>query len=112
MINYKNKIFKPVANSVNGEVDTGMHFLYQQQGNVLTSEYTGVNIIKGHLIALVGHDGTLDMRYHQVNKQGEIMTGTCKSTPEILPNGKIRLHEQWQWTSGDLSKGYSIMEEV
>jgi hypothetical protein len=40
------------------------------------------------------------------------MTGVCHSKPEILKNGKIRLHETWQWTSGDQSKGKSILEEV
>jgi hypothetical protein len=52
------------------------------------------------------------MRYHQVNDKGELMTGTCSSVPEILPDGKIRLHETWQWTSGDQSAGTSIIEEV
>ena len=40
------------------------------------------------------------------------MTGTCISTPEILETGKIRLHEKWQWTSGDKSKGESIIDEM
>lgn len=40
------------------------------------------------------------------------MTGICNSKLEILHNGKIRLHETWQWTSGDKSKGESIIEEV
>jgi hypothetical protein len=40
------------------------------------------------------------------------MTGKCFSKPEILTNGKIRLHETWQWTSGDLSTGTSIIEEI
>jgi hypothetical protein len=40
------------------------------------------------------------------------MTGICFSTPEILENGKIRLHESWEWTSGDQSKGTSIIEEL
>ena len=51
------------------------------------------------------------MRYHQINHKGEIMTGKCSSKPEILPNGKIRLHETWEWTSGDKSKGTEIIEE-
>jgi hypothetical protein len=51
------------------------------------------------------------MRYHQVNNKGELMTGTCQSIPEILPNGKIRLHERWEWTSGDKSLGTSVIEE-
>jgi hypothetical protein len=29
-----------------------------------------------------------------------------------LGNGKIRLHETWQWTSGDFSSGTSIIEEI
>jgi len=41
-----------------------------------------------------------------------LMTGTCHSTPELLENGKIRLIENWQWTSGDKSKGNSVLEEL
>jgi hypothetical protein len=55
--------------------------------------------------------GNIEMRYQQVNDLGKIMTGLCRSSPEILKNGKIRLHENWQWTSGDLSKGQSKLEE-
>jgi hypothetical protein len=52
------------------------------------------------------------MHYHQVNTKGELMTGICRSVPEILPDGKILLHETWEWTSGDYSKGKSLLEEV
>ena len=54
----------------------------------------------------------LDMRYHQVNDRGEGMTGVCRSTPEFLPDGRIRLHVAWRWTSGDGSSGSSVLEEV
>lgn len=110
-INYNNKIFKPVTNSENGETSDDTIFHYKQNGNILTAEYSGGKIVCGHLIALVDNDGNIDMRYHQVNDKGELMTGICKSRPEILANGKIRLHESWQWTSGDNSKGESIIEE-
>ena len=40
------------------------------------------------------------------------MTGICFSKPEIMENGKIRLYETWEWTSGDNSKGNSILEEI
>jgi hypothetical protein len=36
----------------------------------------------------------------------------CTSTPEILPDGRIRLHEKWQWTVDESSEGESIVEEV
>ena len=110
-INYNNKVFNPISNSENGEVDLTMQFVYKQTGNIVTSSYAGGRIVSGHLIALVDENGGLDMRYHQINSNGEMMTGICKSIPEILPNGKIRLYEKWKWTSGDLSEGESVLEE-
>lgn len=112
MINYNSKRFSPVSNTDNGEVDAETVFEYKQQGNVLSCEYSGNSILQGHLIGLVADDGQIDMRYHQVNTQGILMTGICESIPEILADGRIRLHESWQWTSGDGSKGNSVLEEV
>ena len=111
MINYHNKTFRPVSNSENGETSSDTIFEYKQTGNILTSVYTGGKIVSGHLIGLVDEEGNIDMRYHQVNDKGELMTGKCYSRPEIRPDGRIRLHETWQWTSGDMSKGESVIEE-
>ncbi|WP_343523723.1 n-acetylglutamate synthase [Pedobacter sp.] len=112
MINYNNKLFKPVKNTENSETSDETIFRYRQTGNILTAKYEGGKILLGHLIGLVDENGNIEMRYHQVNNQGELMTGICNSKPEQLANGKIRLHETWQWTSGDLSKGQSIIEEI
>ena len=112
MSNYSGKVFKPNVNSENGETTSETIFIYKQDGNILTSEYSGGKIKLGHLIGLVDNFGTIEMRYHQINDKGELMTGICHSKPEILENGKIRLHESWQWTSGDKSKGTSIIEEL
>ncbi len=111
-MNYNNKTFRPIEQSPNGETSSDTIFTYRQKGNILTSEYHGGQIVRGHLIGLVDKAGNIEMRYHQVNTKGELMTGKCKSHPEILANGKIRLHEEWQWTSGDASTGKSILEEV
>jgi hypothetical protein len=111
MINYNDKIFRPISNTENGETSNETIFKYRQTGNILTSEYSGGKIKYGHLIGLVDNDGNIEMRYHQVNDKDELMTGICKSKPEILENGKIRLQESWEWTSGDKSKGQSIIEE-
>ena len=96
MINYNNKIFRPVCNTENGETSVETKFVDLQNGPILTSEYSGGQIIKGHLIGLVDADGNIEMRYHQTNTKGELITGICKSKPELLANGKIRLHDTWQ----------------
>jgi len=111
-MNYDNKKFKAVSNTDNGETSEETIFQYQQEGNILTATYDGGQIISGHLIGLVSDKGEIDMRYHQVNSKGELMTGICSSSPEILADGRIRLHEKWRWTSGDQSSGESIIEEV
>ncbi|MGR3810738.1 n-acetylglutamate synthase [Jiulongibacter sp. NS-SX5] len=111
-INYNNRRFRPIQNTENGETSAETIFIYQQAGGIVTSEYSGGEIIKGSLIAKVNDKGELDMRYQQINTKGEFMTGICHSTPEILPDGRIRLHEKWQWTSGDKSSGESILEEL
>ena len=111
MINYNDKIFRPVSNSENGETTNETKFHYKQVGNILSSEYSGGKILSGHLIGLVDEEGNIDMKYHQVNTNHVLMTGVCKSKPEVLNNGKIRLDETWEWTSGDKSKGNSIIEE-
>ena len=112
MFSYNNKKFKAIENTINGETSEETVFHYKQEGNIVTSRYSGGKIKEGHLIGLVSSKGDIDMRYHQINIEGVLMTGKCKSVPEILANGKIRLHEEWEWTSGDKSKGHSIIEEL
>lgn len=112
MINYNQKKFRSVNNTENGEVSADTIFHYQQEGHLVTATYTGGEILKGNIIGKVDEQGIIEMRYQHLNQQMEFKTGQCISTPEMLPNGKIRLHEKWQWTSGDRSEGESVIEEV
>lgn len=109
---YNNKTFRPISNSSNGEVSDTTRFHYHQEGAIVWAEYAGGSVKRGSLIATVKEDGSLDMRYHHVNVEGEIMTGKCVSVPEVLVDGRLRLRETWQWTSGDGSRGESVLEEV
>jgi hypothetical protein len=111
-INYDNRRFISVANTDNGEVDAGTLFHYHQQGGVVWATYSGGAIAFGTLVATIADDGSLDMRYSHVNAAGQIMTGICRSAPEVLADGRLRLHETWEWTSGDRSRGTSVVEEV
>jgi hypothetical protein len=105
------KVFRSVRNTDNGEVGAGTVFRYHQAGKVVWAEYDGGDIVKGHLVANVLPGGQLDMRYHHINRQGQIMTGKCLSTPELTASGKLMFKEQWQWLSGDMSSGYSEIIE-
>lgn len=111
-IDYNDKKFAAVRNSAAGEVTAETVFYYRQKDDLVWAEYRGGEIIFGTLIAKVLEDDRLEMRYQHLNKRGELMTGKCLSTPEILPDGRLRLYEKWRWTSGDRSAGESIVEEI
>lgn len=111
-INYHGKVFKSAATTYNGEVNDETTFYYYQDGDIVWAEYEGGVIKKGMLIASVDINDNLNMRYQHVNQKGEIMTGKCFSQPKILNDGRIRLNEKWEWTSGDYSKGESVIEEI
>lgn len=110
-INYNNRRFRSVSNSGSGEVDGATVFHYRQEGDVVWATYAGGAIKQGVLVATVGENGRLQMRYSHVNQHGDLMTGVCESVPEMLANGRLCLHESWQWTSGDGSSGTSVIEE-
>ena len=64
------------------------------------------------IIGLMGENGLLDFRYHHITYEGLIRTGKGISEPKFTKANKLRLHERWQWTSGDRSSGTSILEEI
>lgn len=112
MINLDGKTFVSIENSDNGEVSGETIFHYHQNDNIVWAEYSGGSIITGHLYAIMNDDSSLNMKYHHINILNSIMSGNCTSFPKFLEDGRIRFYEQWQWTSGDNSKGTSIIEEI
>lgn len=111
-INYHNRRFVSVNNTANGEVTAETIFQYHQEGALVWATYRGGAIVFGTLIAKVDERDCLEMRYQHLNAAGELMTGRCRSTPELLPDGRLRLYEAWQWTTGDGTQGESVIEEL
>ena len=111
-IDYDGRRFRSVENSASGEVGPETVFSYSQEGAVVRAAYGGGGVRSGTLIATADNEGRLDARYQHVNATGALMTGECRTTPEVLPDGRLRLHEEWRWTSGDRSSGTSVVEEI
>ena len=111
-INYKGRSFRLMDTSGAGALDNNTVFKYQQDKNILSCSYMGREVIEGHLLGLVDSSGNIQMVYHQIHADGLICTGRCLSSPEVLADGRIRLHESWEWTSGKKGKGTSILEEI
>ena len=91
--NLDGKVFGSISNTGNGEVGEDTFFHYHQNGNVVWAKYEGGAIIRGHLIAKMMDGGKLDMRYHHINRDNELMVGTCISTPELQSDGRLKFKE-------------------
>ena len=109
---YGGRLFRAATLSGRSETTADTIFKYEQVGNLIMATYSGGDIRYGQMVGKVQDDNTLDMRYQHMNRMDKIRTGICKTTPEALPGGKLRLHESWYWTCGDESAGSSILEEI
>jgi hypothetical protein len=112
---YDGRRFRSVSNEAAGtpgDVGAETVFEYHQDGPAVWAVYRGGTVVRGTLVATADAAGVLDMRYAHVAADGALRTGLCRSTPETLPDGRLRLHEAWRWTGGAEGAGTSIVEEV
>lgn len=111
-MNYYGRLFRTVSNSGGGEVDQQTLFHYRQEGPIVWATYAGGTVLFGTLLARCDSAGNLDMRYQHTVSEGGFRTGRCQSRPEVLSDGRLRVHERWHWTEGAEGSGVSIIEEV
>jgi hypothetical protein len=111
-LSYDGRIFRSLENSAGSDVDGGTTFHYRQEGEVVWATYAGGAVRFGTLLARADAAGNLDMRYQHLASDGSFKTGRCQSRPERLADGRLRVHERWQWTDGAQGEGVSVIEEV
>ncbi len=106
------KIFQSVENTENGEVDSETLFHYHQEDEIISADYNGGSIRKGHLLGKMLENGTLEFTYHHINLEGNLMLGKCTSVPTQLTDGRLKYSENWEWLTGDKSSGQSQIIEI
>lgn len=107
-----NRKFSSVTNTENGDVGSQTVFYYRQEGEMVWADYGGGSVRRGSLIARWVEENLLEMHYQHLSTDNEFKTGRCLSRPEQLSDGRLRMHEEWQWTSSDQSSGTSTIEEI
>lgn len=111
-INFNDRSFAGIVNYDEGEFTRETIFHYRQKDDIIHGTYEGGGVKFGMIIAIFTKEGLLDMRWQHVNMANQLRTGICHSVPEILLDGRIRLHETWQTTDGTNRKGTSVSEEL
>lgn len=108
MIDYDGRRFRPIEDGRPGETRA----TYRQSGDLLWGEFGGGSIRRGSLTGLRRDDDTIEFTYTMVRDDGSIISGWCQSMPEVLPDGRIRLHERWERYGANAATGTSELEEI
>ena len=112
--NYNNRRFVGVENYDDGDLTSEVLFKYSQEGTEIRGTFSGGRVEQGKLVAELMPGGKLDMVWQYLNVDGEFVSGCCRSTPTVLPDGRYRLDEDWIVTGGPNQglTGVSAIEEI
>ncbi|GAA2822909.1 hypothetical protein [Kribbella solani] len=108
MIDYDGRRFRDVAYSAGD----GPSATYRQRGDLLWGDFSGGSVRRGALTGLCHPDGSIEFTYTMTLADGSVLAGHCASTPETLPDGRIRLHERWQRYGAQADTGVSQLDEI
>lgn len=106
------KVFGSISNSPNGDVNGDTLFYYHQKDDYLWGHYKGGDVLAGVLIGKVLPDWRLQFDYSHFDSDGNYKAGKCQSRIILQENGLLKLEENWQWVTGDQSKGTSTLIEI
>ena len=104
------KTFRVSEMGHQGEASASTAFEYHESGDLVWARYEGGAVRLGFLVGTRDGD-RLDFRYSQLNETGETSNGHCSSTISVLPDGRLRLAEDWVWES-KVGAGTSAIEEI
>ncbi|MFC7546959.1 hypothetical protein [Plantactinospora sp. GCM10030261] len=110
---YDDKVFVSVDHV--GTDDAGVAPLtghYHQRGDLVWGEITGGTVRRGSLAGTCDAEGVVRFAYLEVLTDGTIVVGECVSRPERLPDGRIRLRENWRRHGPRRDSGVSVIEEA
>ena len=108
MIDYDGRLFSP-SPAPAGEAPVAR---YHQEQDLIWAEFSGGEVRRGSIAGTCADDGVLQFAYCMVLTSGEAVTGVCRSVPEVLADGRIRLTEHWERFGSGASSGISTLEEL
>ncbi|MGC9537110.1 hypothetical protein [Streptomyces sp. UG1] len=109
MINYDGKRFRKVLADPAEDAPSA---LYRQESDLVWAEFAGGDVRRGSLAGTRDTDGVISFSYSMVLEDGRVISGHSVNTPELLDDGRIRLHERWERYGAHADSGVSYLEEV
>ena len=106
-MNLVGKTFRVIANSKGGTINTKTTMMFVSEDGPLVGVYSGGTIDSGSVIARRTGELTIEMLYHCLTATGELQAGHAWGRFDTDADQQLRMHLDWQWLTGDQSKGQS-----
>jgi hypothetical protein len=104
------RVLRAVATEGDGEVDVRTELRFRQADDLVWGRYSGGAVRLGFFVGTSDGD-TIRFRYTHLSAAGQTASGESTDRIEVLPDGRVRLHETWRWDSRE-GGGTSILEEL
>ncbi|KPW43066.1 hypothetical protein ALO87_100927 [Pseudomonas syringae pv. apii] len=101
-----------VAGNAHGLSGAGTVFHYVVEEDAISGTYQGGRIRMGHQIGRVTGPDTLELLYHCLTTDGEILAGWSRGTVGVDQAGRTTLNFIWGWLSGADGGGESSYIEL
>ena len=108
-ISFDGKVMFASTTDPKGMINEKTIFYFQQVGNLITAKYAGGKVKTGFLIGKFKND-QLEFHYTQMHNDESLNGGHSVCGIEMAEDGRIKLIEHFEWSSGD--KGINIIEEI
>ena len=106
-MNLAGTTFRAVSNSRNGHLNSETQMRFTADDGIVVGTYGGGTITVGHVLAKRTSATELEMLYHGATSDGIHSAGTARATFSQDSEGRVHMHLDWQWLTGDRSKGQS-----
>jgi hypothetical protein len=106
-MNLAGMTFRAVANSKNGSLNTETRMRFTGDDPVIVGTYGGGTIVAGHVLGKRIGESEMELLYHGATTTGEIQAGRALAAFVKDDQGHLRMHLEWQWLTGDQSRGQS-----
>jgi hypothetical protein len=106
-MNLAGRTFRAVANSKNGSLNANTEMHFTNDEGIVVARYSGGTIVAGHVLGKRVGESELELLYQGATTSGEVQAGKAHARFEQDSEGRTRMHLDWQWLTGDQSKGQS-----
>jgi len=107
-----NRKFVPIENSESGAVDARTEFHFSQNGSRFQAQYTGGDILRGHILGHFTGPKSGELLYHCETKDGALKAGRADAKLEEDEKGNIIMLLNWEWVFGADGVGQSKYVEL